>query len=143
MARRSLQLPANFRFKCFGSWCNVNGINKYVPPDPRSGMEEVEIVSEMRLEDSTSQPARRYVHASDATVESAPIGSTERKRNRRSLRIALATAAEEEIDDSGALRKKRVTNTNATRRWQEVWSARFTWARESSTAPGISRTWCA
>jgi hypothetical protein len=93
MARGPLRLLVNFRVKCFGSWRNVNGIDKYVPPDPRSRMEEVEIVFETRLEDSASRLACRDVPALDATVESAMIGSTGRKRHRRSLRIALATAA--------------------------------------------------
>jgi hypothetical protein len=136
MARGPLRLPANFKVKCFGSQRNVNGIDKYVAPDPRSGMEEVEIISKTRLKDSASWPARRDIPASDATVESAPIGSTGKKRNRRNLRIALATAAAEEIDDSGALRKKRVTSMNVTRRWQEVWSARFTWAEGEFDSSG-------
>jgi hypothetical protein len=127
MARGPLRLPANFRVKCFGSQRNVNGIDKYVPPDLRSGMEEVEIISETRLEDSASWPVHCDVPASVATVESASIEWSGRKHHRRSLQIALATAVAEEIDDSGALRKKRLTSiTNATRRWQEVWSARFT-----------------
>jgi hypothetical protein len=129
MARGPLRLPTNFRVKCFRSRLNVNGIDKYISPDSRSGMEEVEIVFETRLEDSASWPARHDVPASGATMESALIESTRRKHHRRNLRIALATAAAQEIDDSGALRKKRLTSiTNATRRWKEVWSARFTWA---------------
>jgi hypothetical protein len=117
MARGPLRLPANFRVKCFGSRRNVNGIDKYVPPVPRFGIEEVEIVSETRLEDSASQPVRRDVPASDAMVESTPIESTGRKRHRRSLHIALVAAAAEEIDDSGALQKKRLISiTNVTRR---------------------------
>jgi hypothetical protein len=107
MVRRPLRLHANFKVKCFGSRRNVNGIDKYVPLDPQSGMEEVEIVFETRLEDSASRPVCCDVPASDATVESALIGSIGRKCHRRSLCLALATIGVEEIDDSGALRKKR------------------------------------
>jgi hypothetical protein len=125
--------------RLLGSRCNVNEIDKYVPPYPRSGIAEVEIVSKMRLEEFASRLAPRDVPASDATVESAPdggvpIGLTKRKRGQHSLHLALATAVAEQTDDSddhnGALRKKRRTSiTNMMRRWQEVWSAKFTWAK--------------
>jgi hypothetical protein len=65
MAKGPLRLPANFKVKCLGLRRNVNGIGKCVPPYPRSGNTELEIVSKTRLEESASRPALRNVPTSD------------------------------------------------------------------------------
>jgi hypothetical protein len=148
MAKGPLRLLANFKVKCFGSQCNVNEIGKYVPPYPRSRTAEVEVVSETRLEESTSRLAPCNVLASDTIVESAEkldeavtSGSGVTKRRRHSVRLALASAAAEEAhvvdDENYILRKRKRTSITITIwRWQEVWSERFTWVEKEFDGAG-------
>ena len=143
----------NFKVKCFRLRCKLNGIGKYVFPCPRSSNVELEIVFKTQLEESSSWPISYDVLAFDATVESTAdggvlIGLGTKKSQRRSLRLAFATTVAEEIGDfneqKGALPKRIwTTMSNATRRWQEVWSAKFTWAEGEFDSFGNLTAWSA
>jgi hypothetical protein len=143
-----LQLPDNFRVRTFGSSQNNNGIGRYLMPPARvdtasiiptpgvvhaAGADEITHVSETRLSESLSRPAHRACPASEPSV-----GSEELQDQHPEVIGGGGDNTKKKKRTSTALKRKiqRVAPKTLTRRWQEVWSCKFTWAEGEFDAKG-------
>ena len=118
-----LKLPPNFRVRTFGSSRNSHGLGKYLPAP---ATKEVTHISETRLSDSLLGGSPQFPSLSEATVDSGEAHDP-----------ALESEAHDKDDKASKPRKRRKTALSAvTRRWQEVWACRFTWADGEFDAAG-------
>jgi hypothetical protein len=150
-----LKLPDNFCVRTFGSSWNNNGIGKYVMPPARfgadaiiptpgvareDGQEEIMHVSETRLSDSLSRPVPR-----DCPTSEPSVGSEEQQD--RGLEVASggsdALKKRKRASTAPTRKRPRTAPKTVTRRWQEVWSCKFTWAEGEFNANGeLTRVVC-
>jgi hypothetical protein len=89
-----------------------------------AGTDEITHVSETRLLESLSRPAHRDYLASEPS-----IGSEELQDQHPEITSGGGDNTKKKRTSNAPKRKRqRVVPKTVTRRWQEVWSCKFTWA---------------
>jgi hypothetical protein len=129
-----LKLPDNFHIRTFGSSRNSNGIGNYLMPLAQfgtdaiipipgvareDGREEITHVLETRLSDSLLCPTPR-----DCPTSESSVGSEEQQDQGPEVASGGSDALKKRKRASTAPTRKRPKTV--TRRWQEVWSCKFT-----------------